>query len=156
MRAVGATGVFLVGAALLSATEYSPNVFRSIQTLEKVEAENPANAATELSLAAAFLQLRQEELFKETIENALTIDPNSAEGHYLKGRFALETKGDAQGALTEFRKSAELDAGNAKTAYYSGVCLYHLRQFEQARSEFRKAALQDRSSRSLRGEAETE
>lgn len=123
-----------VGAQTGAASQ-DTNTFAAIRRLEA----RPPSATVETDLALQYFLLGQRELFHPAIAKALELDPRSAQAYYLAGRFALEAEQDPLGASRAFRKALELAPESYKAHYYLGICLRQLAQFDDARSELRKA-----------------
>lgn len=88
-----------------------------------------------LSLAKANQRAGKVELADSILDQAIAIDTNNAELHYLKGKRLLEDQRLAE-ALAEFRKSVELDPDDAEARMELGLRLLAGANYSEALSQF--------------------
>ena len=130
--------------------------FAEIHRLEARQKLSPNDAAIETDLALNLFVLGQTGLFHAALARALELDPQSAQAHYLSGRFSLEADQNPSAASAAFRKVLELSPASFKAHYYLGVCLRQLARYDEAREEFRKAGQPGAYSWPFRALAEME
>lgn len=88
-----------------------------------------------LSLVRANLKAGKVELADSILEQALAVDANNAELHYLKGKRLLDDQRLAD-ALNEFRKAVELDPDFAEARMELGLRLLAGANYTEALSQF--------------------
>jgi tetratricopeptide (TPR) repeat protein len=88
-----------------------------------------------LSLVKANQRAGKVELADSILDQALAVDTNVAELHYLKGKRLLEDQ-RLSDALAEFRKAVELDPDFAEARMELGVRLLSGANYQEALSQF--------------------
>ena len=93
-----------------------------------------------IAIVKASLKSRRTELAESVLDQALAIDDNNAEAHYLKGKMLLDQEGRRRDALGHLMRAVELrpDYLEARMAY--GIQLLSGAQYDQALNHFQVAA----------------
>ena len=87
-----------------------------------------------------------------TVEKALRLDPDLAEGHFARG-FLLWTPASQfahEQAIREFRRAIALNPNLTEAHQWLGVVYLHIGLFEKANEQFREAETIDPSNRTVR------
>lgn len=77
---------------------------------------------------------------------ALDIDPNQADAHYLLGWMEYLYEGKYKKAIRQLNRSVKLNPNHAWSRYILGNCYRELRQWENARNNYRAAEKLDKGS----------
>jgi tetratricopeptide (TPR) repeat protein len=102
-------------------------------------------SATEWEMARqAFLAGDLEKALRG-VNQSLTINPNVAKSHLLKGRVLLEMN-DLEGSLACFERSHELQPDNAEAEYYHALAFERFAKPDEALAHYLKACELDVSS----------
>jgi serine/threonine protein kinase len=129
--------------------------------LEHAVARDPGFAAAYAYLAYAyglrifFATPRDTAMLEKglvTVEKALRLDPDLAEGHFARG-FLLWTPASHfahEPAIGEFRRAIALNPNLAEVHQWLGVVYWHIGLFEKAIEQFREAETIDPSNRMVR------
>jgi tetratricopeptide (TPR) repeat protein len=110
-------------------------VDEAIQVARKALKRDERYVPAMLSLVKANQRAGKMELADSILDQALAIDTNVAELHYLKGKRLLEDQRLAE-ALAEFRKAVELDPDFAEARMELGLRLLAGANYQEALSQF--------------------
>ena len=133
----------------------------AIDLLEHAVARDPRFAAAYGYLAYAyglrifFYTPRDTAMLEQglvTVEKALRLDPDLAEGHFARG-FLLWTPASQfahEQAIREFRRAIALNPNLTEAHQWLGVVYLHIGLFEKANEQFREAETIDPSNRTVR------
>jgi tetratricopeptide (TPR) repeat protein len=132
--------VALLVLAVLSLSAQPAGTFSRIRTLRQQLAAGADREDLHTSLAVEYLLLGQENLFQTEIASALRLNPQSAQAHYLLGRYEWEVKQDPAKAVVSFRQALDSTPDSFKSEYFLGLCYRSLGQVEEARRHLLSAA----------------
>lgn len=110
-------------------------VDEAIQVARKALKRDERYVPAMLSLVKANQRAGKVELADSILDQALSVDTNVAELHYLKGKRLLEDQRLGE-ALTEFRKAVELDPDFAEARMELGLRLLAGANYAEALSQF--------------------
>ena len=111
----------------------------AIQAMRSAELHGLNTARLHLSLGLAYYVINQYLLFREQMDKAIALDPNSFEPHYYMGRYLESILDDVPGALKWFDKAVQLNPGDAKSWYHKGYCYKELGREAEAQNAFKTA-----------------
>jgi tetratricopeptide (TPR) repeat protein len=86
-------------------------------------------------LAKANLRMGRTELAQSILEQAMSIDGNNAEAHYLRGQM-YETEHRLANAITEYRRAIELDGDYADARMRLGILMLGGANYDEAVHQF--------------------
>lgn len=113
---------------------------RARKELQTAVTLKPAEAPPYLKLAWIHTELKQPENALRWVIQYLQLNPQSGEGHFLKGKLEFE-KGDASGALKELRMATELSPKDPQVILLLSRVYQHLGQKEEAEEALRRYRL---------------
>ncbi|MEM9191737.1 MAG: tetratricopeptide repeat protein [Myxococcota bacterium] len=120
---------------LVHANRLDDAVLAARRALRRDERFVPAMVA----IVKASLRRGRNELAETVIDQALRIDDNDAELHYLRGRMLLEEEGRLRGALAELRRAVELRPDYVEARMALGIQLLTGANYTEALQQFQAA-----------------
>ena len=108
----------------------------------KTNLENRNNELSLQQLALMSLATEDTTAARQYLNQCLTLNPRSAETHYLLGRAYFEEK-DYSNAINHFTQATDLDPNMAKAYLRLACCYKAMNRTEQARSAFAKGKALD-------------
>lgn len=126
----------LLAETLVHADRLDDAVAAARRALRRDERFVPAMVA----IVKASLKRGRTELAQAVLTQALGVDDNNAELHYLKGRMLLEEDGRLREALTELRRAVTLRPDYAEARMALGIQLMAGGNYAEALTQFQSAA----------------
>jgi len=111
---------------------------RAAEVLEKAAELPPPDAVVLVDLGGVWLRLGNIEKAEQYLRQAMTLNPDTPEGHNLLG-LLLGQKGDGTGAEKELREAISIQPDLAEPRFNLARLLASHRSFEEARYHFEKA-----------------
>ena len=126
----------VLASAYLQRGEYD----RALEVYRRAVELEPNDEGLLLGIASVRLALGELDESEQAIQQALAIQPQSAQAWVMRGRISARRQ-DEQEALGHFERAIELDPGATGPAAYSEIGFLHLRarRLEPAREAFRNA-----------------
>jgi Flp pilus assembly protein TadD len=111
----------------------SPALVNATNRVDAIKAGNAFDQGRQAFLAGDL------EKSRKLVDNSITINPNVAKSHVLKGRILIE-QSDLEGALLSFQRAEALEPTNVEAQYYMGIVYERFSQPETALTHYTKAA----------------
>ena len=99
--------------------------------------DNPAEEKAKMAMALIMENRLAES--RELLQQALGVDPRSADYTFLMG-YVYSLEKDHDNALKYYQRSLELNPTNYKVLYYMGISLFQMERFGEAATALEKAA----------------